>query len=248
MVLGWGMAQADVVSFVINPATSFVQFDLDSEQATFVEQTPGSLQTTFSGTINIDVDDPMNPGSIQVVGASAQADDNGSSEPGPAPANAAGEWATFYSTPRDVAFRNIVVDIQGPAQALSGGQFDASQLSLAMTAGQMDYSGTTIFGVLALPGGSSSLSGSTAQNGSSQGSVTTAGSDLVFAMNLTFQFIGDMNGVATPYQLTATVEAVAQNAAAVPEPTTGVLFLAGVLGLVMNRLRYGARISRDSST
>ncbi len=119
MVLGWGMAQADVVSFVINPATSFVQFDLDSEQATFVEQTPGSLQTTFSDTIDIDVDDPMNPGSIQVVGASAQADDNGSSEPGPAPANAAGEWATFYSTPRDVAFRNIVVDIQGPAQALN---------------------------------------------------------------------------------------------------------------------------------
>lgn len=247
LIGGLGTARADVISFIISPAASFVQVDFDSTLGTMIPQAAGSLQTTLSGTITVDVDDPTAPGSIAVQGASVVVADNGSWGPGPAPANVGGVVETAITDPRDVAMRNMEVDIQGAAQPLTAGQFDASQLSLTMTSGQMDYAATTIFGFFNVPGGSSALTGA-GQNGSSEGSVTVAGSDLVFAMNLTFQFTGTMNGIATPYQLSASVEAVAQNAAAVPEPTTGLLFMAGLLGLVANRLRQGARISRESST
>jgi hypothetical protein len=133
--------------------------------ATIAEQGPGSLVTSYSGTIRTD----RGPGTIQFLGGSAvDANVSGSWQPladgsaGTASADYGGRaqfniFATLY-----FAARNVVADLTSGAMPVTNGDFDQSTTTMTFAQGSIGYRdspfGATA-GMRSLVGESGTLSG-----------------------------------------------------------------------------------------
>ncbi|MHC1767730.1 MAG: hypothetical protein AB9869_26225 [Verrucomicrobiia bacterium] len=137
-----------ILAFAPPTTAAPARFSLDESQSRITisgnimglplrEQGPGSMSTTFGGTVVADVSDS----SIQFTGGSVlEARTNGDWRPGvggesgSAPANFAAEASTLLGTVRG-ALRNLVLDLTSAALPITGGQFDASNLVFAFPVG-----------------------------------------------------------------------------------------------------------------
>lgn len=145
---GAEMARGEVMTFDVVPAQSQLTLSGTTSGSTLVQQAPGSMSTTFSGTILADVTDSQ----IRFVGGSlVKGADSGSYEPavggaaGTAPA-AFGAKATvtveIFTVEAKAAARSVAFDLESLALARTGGTFDARGVTFKVpeTAGtKLDY-------------------------------------------------------------------------------------------------------------
>lgn len=118
------------VQFTVDPAQSHIALSGNAVGSTLSEQGPGSLSTTFSGTLVADV----TGNTIQFTGGSAlAAQTNGVWKPGAggssgsAPADYGAQATTFIGSIKG-ALRNLLLDATSSVLPISNGQFDASAL------------------------------------------------------------------------------------------------------------------------
>ena len=173
------------VTFTVDPA-SFLDLQITVSGFPLGEQGPGSLSTTYFGTVTVDVDHVETPGEIEFVGSALQAANSGDWLPepggGPAPGNLgqaapANYTGVFQATTALVvgdayaAIRDIAVDVTTPGGplAVTGGTSFASSQTFTLTVGWADFN---YLGGLADPDGDasrSSLAGNQAMNGAAAG-------------------------------------------------------------------------------
>jgi hypothetical protein len=127
----------------INPTLSSITVSGTGLGVPIDPQGPGSLTTTYSGTIMTLFDDSGN-GAIQFLGASVVAGISGNWKPSvggadltPAPANYGGQVLdSAYAATRDFAF---TISTNGFLPLDSNGNFDPTQQQLDPTGGSVDY-------------------------------------------------------------------------------------------------------------
>jgi hypothetical protein len=134
-LLTWSIPQlwAAPVQFTVDESQSKITLSGTVLGIALQEQGPGSMTTSFYGTIAADV----TSSAIQFTGGSAlTARTNGVWQPGPkgasgsAPADYAAQATTIISSVKG-ALRNIVLDLTSGVLPISGGLFDASALVFA---------------------------------------------------------------------------------------------------------------------
>ncbi len=142
--------------FTIDNSRSQVAADGIFAGSTFTAQGAGALTTSYSGSINADIDNST----IQFTGGSAiSAQTGGNWKPGvggssgSAPA-AYGPKATVSIFTVYGAVRNFVLDLTSPVLNVSGGGFDGGGLvfSIASTNATLDYDASITSGSYALNG------------------------------------------------------------------------------------------------
>jgi hypothetical protein len=131
--LSAGRVDATPAQFVIDSTQSRITVTGNVLGNALTEQGPGSLSSTFSGTINADI----SGSGIQFTGGSSlTANTNGVWAPGPgggagtAPADYAGQAVTLIGTLKG-ALRNVLLDVTSSSLSITNGQFDASSLIFA---------------------------------------------------------------------------------------------------------------------
>ena len=136
LVGGPPAAQALPAVFTIDPSQSYVTLSAKLVGLALVEQSPGSLTTTLTGTVNAE----LTSATIRFPGlSSVYASTNGPWQPlpgglaGAAPADfgAKGEVASFGTI--QIAVRNIVLDLESEAIPLNNGGFDDSQVRFVVS-------------------------------------------------------------------------------------------------------------------
>jgi hypothetical protein len=144
-------------TFVIDQAKTSITVSGSVAGGALKEQGTGSLTTTFSGKLMVDI----GASTIQVVtGSQIAAQTNGSWEPGPggasgtAPADFGGKATVGFFTAK-AALRNLLLDALSAPIPLSNGQFDASGIVFAFSpAGKstLDYNAVLLTGSQVLTG------------------------------------------------------------------------------------------------
>jgi hypothetical protein len=149
----WGLAQAASavpLVFTLNPSLSQLTASGYEGLGNFSPQAPGSLTTTYSGSINVD----LTGTTITFTGGSLiAAQTNGSWQPavggvpGNAPADYGGTNSADFGTgegaylPGNFALRNLVLDLTSPVLAMTNGSFNGSGLTclLVTNTATIDY-------------------------------------------------------------------------------------------------------------
>jgi hypothetical protein len=187
------------------------------------QQGPGSLVTTYSGTI----DAAFDASTIQFNSAAADATINGSWQPlpggstGSAPADYGAQASFGAAGTAFGAGRNLVLDITSGVITLSGTSFDASQLTISATTGQLDFNSP-------FASGSEDLSGAFGSNQATAGDLSVVGQiatltiPVLITQTLTLVQPGD-----TTITLTGNIVATA----VIPEGSTFQLIIVG--GIVL---------------
>jgi hypothetical protein len=173
-------ALADV--FTIDPTRSSLTLSGSILGGTVTQQGPGSLTTSYSGTIQF-------PGQSLIT-----AQTNGIWQPlagggaGSAPADYGGT-ATITLATADAAFRSILLDVTSPPIAVVSGQFNPGSLTFlfpsnATSAIDYRYSGTFS------GSGTKAATGNATNNILSLATITTAGTTqtITFGVNAQFKF------------------------------------------------------------
>ncbi len=126
-VLNGGVFSASADVFTIDPARSSLSLSGSVLGITFSPQGPGSLITSYGGTIQL----TQTPGTIQFTGGSLiAAQTSGSWQPlagggaGSAPADYGGVASSFVTA--NVAMRSILLDVTSPPITVTSGQFDSN--------------------------------------------------------------------------------------------------------------------------
>jgi hypothetical protein len=186
------------VVFIINPTQSQVTLSgtivaFDNElSAPITAQDPGSLTTSYAGTINADVSGTT----IQFTGSSMiEAQTNASPQqpavggaPGSGPADYGGtaqEKIFFTTVSVEIALRNMLLDLTSPMVTLTNGTFASTSLEFLFPsneAGTIDYDSPSLG-----ESGTSPLTGDSMDN-STPASLTTTGNVQVLSIpvNMTF--------------------------------------------------------------
>jgi hypothetical protein len=161
-------ARTAPVVFNLDPTQSSITLSGSVLNNAFKEQGPGSLTTSFSGTIAADVTGSM----IQFIGGSAvDAQTNGNWQPqakgaaGSAPADYGATAATPFAT-AFAAARNILVDVFSGPLPITNGTFDSSKLAFGFPTNATSIIDYRVTGLL-------STSGSKALLGLSTNRITT---------------------------------------------------------------------------
>jgi len=191
-LLSWSssLASAAGISFTIDP-TSSLTLDANASGVTLAEQGPGSLTTTYSGSISVDVDNLLTPTTIDFLSSSMVAANNGNwlpqvgggapdgmglpipGDPGtPSPANYASFNSTSFLLAGDVysAIRNISIDTTSPGGlVVAGGTSFPSTQTFTVATGTIDFNVEGGFATGA-DASSSDFSGSASLNQAAGGS------------------------------------------------------------------------------
>ena len=225
---------ANAFVFTIDPSMSSLTLSGTVPGGSLQEQGPGSLVTTYSGTIDAD----YTGSTIQFNSAAADAAINGTWQPlpgggaGSAPADYGATQSTFSVFG---AGRNIVFNITSGVIAVSSGNFDASQLTISATTGDLDYrySGGS---------GSTDLSGLFGSNAATAGNISIVGGTATLTVPVQITQMLSLNSTNdTTITLAGTIVATA----VVPEGSISALLIAGGIFLVVAR-RAQRRLSAFS--
>ncbi len=199
--------------FTVNPSLSELTISGEVTAGDISAQAPGSLTTTYSGTINVDLTDST----ITFTGGSLiAAQTNGTWQPavggypGYASADYGGTNTEDIGTgiggthpPGNFALRNVIFDLTSPVLAATNGSFDGTSLTLILVTNTttIDYYYST--NTIATNSGSLFLNGSAANTLSAGASVSTNAGlrQLVFQVNALFKesvaFPGDQDSPIT---------------------------------------------------
>jgi len=170
LLLSSTLTRAELRQFTIDPAQSSLTISGTFSGFDIEPQAPGSLTTSYSGTIEAEV---TSSNILFWGGSLIDAQTNGIWEPGPggvdgaAPADYGGEVVNFIVNGK-AALRNVVFDVASDELPVNSGKFDSQGLrfSFVPTSGSViDYTYTSLVG-----GGGS---GSPALTGISTNSAST---------------------------------------------------------------------------
>lgn len=204
-----------------------------------VAQTPGSDTTSLFGSISADVSGGnltfLGGGDIQFALQGVDQQPLPLGLPGSAPAQYGFDVAFQTLVSGTAALRNAIAEATSGAIAVAGGTFDATQVSLDMTAGSADLNLSGALGVQ----DRISVAGFSAANEEAVGSLVQAGNLVTLTLPVLVELdlpaaqtglLLDLTGVFTG-SITAT--------AIVPEPGTMGLLSCGLIGLiVVGRRRF----------
>jgi len=214
------LAHAAIVTFTIDPVLSSLTLAADIMGVPLLEQTAGSLFDAYNGTITGD----LIAGTLTFTGSSVITAAANPAAPGsgflPAGAGVENYAVTIPAGlgGGSIAFRDMVFDITS-GSVLSG---SPSSATFAFTAGHGDYDAAA-FGV-----GSLDLTGEApvANASGANATITVVGLTETLTIPISLTYTGDVNATFTG-QLIAT--------RTIPEPTSLVLGLAGLLSILRRR-------------
>lgn len=216
-----------VINFALTTSTSKYTISGTVNGSTITQQAAGSLTTTYSGTVQADVDFAANTIELLGPGSSMAANNSGTWAPavgggsafsvGSAPGNYGGSVVVTLST--KVAARNLVTSVSAPPTAITGASFPSTPQTLALTSGNLDYNNFGLQGTSTLGGSGPNvaangtftdlgngnyslvLPGDTTINDNSSGFAVVL--RLVGTLNATATLpVTDLNGAATGFDAT----------------------------------------------
>jgi hypothetical protein len=182
-------ALADI--FTIDPMQSSLTLSGSILGGTVTQQGPGSLTTSYSGTIQA----MQSAGTIQFTGQSLiTAKTNGSWQPlagggaGSAPADYGGMASISLAT-ADAAFRSILLDVTSPPIAVVSGQFNPSSLTFLFPSNATSAIDYRYTGVIS-GSGTKAATGNATNNVLNLATITTVGTTqtITFGINAQFKF------------------------------------------------------------
>jgi hypothetical protein len=183
-------ALAAPVIFTLDPARSSITLSGSVLNNAFKEQGPGSLTTSFSGTIAADV----TGSTIQFIGGSAiDAQTNGNWQPqtngaaGSAPADYGATAANPVATAL-AAGRNLLVDVFSGPLPITSGTFDSSKLAFGFPTNATSIIDYRVTGLLLNTSGSKALLGLSTNRITTVATLTTtpAGETLTLPVDADF--------------------------------------------------------------
>jgi len=229
-------ASAVPIVFTIDPSLSSITLTGTFSGIPLMEQGMGSTVTSYSGTITVDLDDPLAPGTIEPLSSSAVAAVSGMWLPESGGGPSAGDPGTAedanYGLFLDagalgVAFaaaRDIVFDISGPVEAVAAGSFASSQ-TFTTSSGIFDVNAPAVFGGPS----SDDLTGDSRLNGAAASSYSVSGTTATLTIPVDMEDMGD---------LSVFFDGVIVATATVPEPSGMMLGLTLAVGaLTFSRRR-----------
>ncbi len=201
-------------------------------------QSPGSLTTALGGTLDID----FTPGSsVQFLGGGTatfalqpidpQPGING--VPGTAPGNYGGSVNAFGGLASGpAAGRDLIAEGSSGVIPVAGVAFDASQVTLGLTQGFLDFD----LVVLGNPTvGRADISGNSAANQAIAGTATQVGLLQTITIPVNVGIPIDLNGII----ITGTLDGIIVATFVVPEPSSLVMLSISLVGLVaIGRRRF----------
>jgi hypothetical protein len=226
-----GNALAVSLPMTLDPAQSSITLNGTFNSLPLAPQGAGSTTASYSGSITVDVNNLLNPSSIQLLGSSAVAAVTGPWRPeaggGPAAGNpgvgqdanyglqlAGGALGTAYA-----AIRNLQFNVTSAPAAVVGGAFPSTQ-SLNVVSGLFAFNLPPAF---MSPPGQDDLSGDTLTNAAAMSSTySVAGSTATLRIPIN---IVDQDDLTVVYsgQLVATGR--------IPEPSSLALICVALMGL-----------------
>jgi hypothetical protein len=221
-------ASAGTYNFVIDPTLSWLTLSGNYSGKPLVQQGPGSLTTSYSGSMLVDLDNGYSPTTISILGSSAVAANSGSWRPqaaggtGNAPANYGGKMdlGWLFGGWAYAAIRNLNFNITDGPESIVGGAFPSTQLFTIATGRAIYTSG--------VGSGDDDISGSALANASATNSTySVLGSTATLTIPV---YVNKVDKLTQTY--TGTIVARCES---VPEPTSLVLLVLG--GLMMPRRR-----------
>ena len=201
----------------LDSGTSSLSLSGDAGGVSLEEQGPGSLVTSYFGTVTVDVDDPVNPTSIQFLSAAATANNSGNWLPNdvlgpgagenqegdagdPAPANYGAFADGSFLGDALAAVRGLVFSIGSGVLPVVGSDFNSTQ-TFEVTAGIADSNVDLTIGTDTAD--SDPISGDPTANAAADGSYTVVGNIAVLIMpvamtivdpDFTLSFNGTLRG------------------------------------------------------
>lgn len=222
-------ARAVPISFTFDSSLSSITLDGSFSGIPLQEQGPGSKTTSYSGTILVDVDNPLAPTTIQLLGSSAVAAISGQWLPQAGGGPAAGDPGVAQDANYGLflnagalgnawgAVRNLVFDVTSGVEPVVLGLFASTQ-TLTITTGQFAVNAPALFGGPS----EDDLATDTLTNAATPSSYSVAGPLATLTIPISIIDAGDLTVMYTG-QLVAT--------ATVPEPASAALASAMLVGM-----------------
>lgn len=142
------------VVFTVNSGLSTATASGTSLGFALVAQAAGSLTTSYSGTVTVDV----NPGSVRFISAVLTAANNGTWQPGGTAGCYAGNVVTPLGTVQGAARALVGSVTSGTLAVGGGGTFSSTGLTFSATSGRIDYNAPIV------GSGTTSLTGNSVPN------------------------------------------------------------------------------------
>lgn len=182
--------------FTIDPAQSTISGSGTFGGATINEQGPGSLDTTFGGTVDLDLDDVLSPTSVTISNMTLDAVAQGPWLPGvggtgtAALADVAGAvqgTSGIFAFLFNVAVRDLLVSGMTPsAVPVVSNTFASTSLQFTLTSANMDYSGSVNqIGA----SGTTSLAGLSSNNLAGAGSLSYSNNTATLTIPINFTLV-----------------------------------------------------------
>jgi hypothetical protein len=186
----WGT----LVSYTVDPAQSSLAMTGSWNGLALWERPVDSLTTSYQGQIQAELAND----SIELISATLDAQSGGTFRPrsGGRGGRQQADYAGFHRAGLfglrgnvNVAFRDVALDLAGAPLGLTGGQFDASQLTVTAASGNMDYAGAGLMRPLVGHGRAPMQGGDVANAVSTAGTVVLNGSveTITIPVNSTFR-------------------------------------------------------------